>query len=225
MRHFFLLLTFFLFLSCGNSKKETAEIQEKPTEFKTKVKFTSFVQITDEVRKEVEPWDAYLTLDRFMHRFTNVSPEEILSNALELRDLVKAAKFSKNIPELFNIPPIQARFNILYNQTLRLADMTFIPAITAKAVIEENEKILLSYSSINSRLISLMTKKKFEEEIEIDVKFIGLDSTKIDSISKNTISKSLEDKKIEKELELKQKKKGESKVKIPPIPNTKKKNE
>ena len=88
--------------------------------------------------------------------------------------------------------------------------MTFIPAITADAVIAENEKILLSYSSINSRFISILSKKRFEDEIEIDINAIGLDSTKIDSISKKTISRNLENRQLEKELQNRKNKKGKN---------------
>ncbi|MGC6285839.1 MAG: hypothetical protein ACON4X_09300 [Polaribacter sp.] len=209
-RNIVLFLVFTFILSCGNSEKKGEAIQEKPTEFKTKMQFKPFVRITPEVEKEVEKWEAYRSLNRFMDRFTNATPEEILSNALELRDLVKSAKFSKNIPKIFDVPPVRARFNILYNQTLRLSDMTFIPAITADAVIAENEKILLSYSSINSRFISILSKKRFEDEIEIDINAIGLDSTKIDSISKKTISRNLENRQLEKVLQNRKNKKGKN---------------
>ena len=218
------LFTSVILLSCGKSSKIEEAVQEKPTEFKTAVKFTPVTPINQEVRKELRDWEEYRTLETFINRFPKSSPEEILSNALELRDLVKAAKFSNKIPELFNITPIKARFNILYNQTLRLADMTFIPAIQASEVIEEYEKILLSFSSLNSRFVSVVTKKRFEDEIDIDVTYIGLDSTKIDSISKKTISKSIEDKKLEKQQEqIRKKKKGSKNVKITDIPKVKSK--
>ena len=209
-RYILLFLIFTLTVGCGNADTSDGALQEKPTEFKTKVQFKSFVFITSDIEKEVEKWESYRSLNRFMNRFTNATPEEILSNALELRDLVKSAKFSKNIPEIFDVPPIRARFNILYNQTLRLADMTFIPAITADAVIQENEKILLSFSSINSRFISILSKKRFEDEIEIDMNAIGLDSTKMDSISKKTISRNLEEIILEKELQNRKNKKGKN---------------
>ncbi|MAD97480.1 MAG: hypothetical protein CMB99_09170 [Flavobacteriaceae bacterium] len=195
MRYLSVVFLLVICLACGNSGETDTAVQEKPTEFKTKVQFDPVVSINNEVRKDFESWEDYRNLETFMKRFTNASPEEILSNALELRNLVKATKFSDKIPELYNIPPIKARFNILYNQTLRLSDMTFIPAIKAEEVIEENKKILLTYSSINSRFISIVSKKRFEDEIDIDIQYIGLDSTKIDSISRKTINKTLKAKK------------------------------
>ncbi len=195
MRYLSIVFLLLVCFACGNSGEADTTVQEKPTEFKTKVQFDPVVSINDEVRKDFEAWEDYRNLENFMKRFMNASPEEILSNALELRNLVKAAKFSDKIPELYNIPPVKARFNILYNQTLRLSDMTFIPAIKAEEVIEENKKILLTYSSINSRFISIVSKKRFEDEIDIDIQYIGLDSTKIDSISRKTINQTLKAKK------------------------------
>lgn len=199
VRHLSLCIFFLLCLACGSSGDEAKEVQEKPTEFKTKVQFEPFVPITEEVRKDFQSWEDYRNLETFMKRFLTASPEEILSNALELRNLVKSAKFSEKIPELYNIPPIKARFNILYNQTLRLADMTFIPAIKAEEVIEEYKKILLTFSSINSRFVSIVSKKRFEDDITIDINYIGLDSTKIDSISKKTMIQTIEQNKKRKD--------------------------
>jgi hypothetical protein len=39
---------------------------------------------------------------------------------------------------------------------------------------------------------TILLKKHFEDAIEVDVKFIGLDSTQIDSVSKKAINKKFE---------------------------------
>ncbi len=52
-----------------------------------------------------------------------------------------------------------------------------------------------AFSAVNSKVNTLFTKKRFEDAIEIDVKYIGLDSTKIDSVSKKSVKNILLDKK------------------------------
>ena len=70
--------------------------------------------------------------------------------------------------------------------------MTFIPAIKAVEINEQTEKILSAFSAVNSKVNTILTKKRFEEAIDVDVSFIGLDSTKIDSVSKKSIKNKLE---------------------------------
>ena len=55
-----------------------------------------------------------------------------------------------------------------------------------------------AFSSINLKINTVLRKKQFEDAIDIDVSFIGLDTTKIDSVSKNAI---LEKQKEKKDLQ------------------------
>ena len=67
--------------------------------------------------------------------------------------------------------------------------MNSIPAITAKEVNTQVDKIINAFSAVNAKINTTLSKKKFEDEITIDPKWIGLDSTKIDTISRNSILK------------------------------------
>ena len=110
---------------------------------------------------------------------------------MELESLVKSLKDSVK-PSLFNVLAFKARINILHNETLRLSDMTFIPAIKATEVNVQTAKIISAFSAVNSKVNTILLKKRFEDAIEVDVKFIGLDSTQIDSVSKKAINKKFE---------------------------------
>ncbi|MFY9242021.1 MAG: hypothetical protein WAO74_03235 [Polaribacter sp.] len=192
----FILFSVFI-LSCVKDEK-VAEQKQDSKLLLSVVNENSSVEIIDNIfRIEVENWEELNTLEVFLKRFKKASSNEILSNALELETLAKSLIDSIK-PELFNIPSLNARINIFYNETLRLSDMSAIPAIKAEEVFEETEKIIKSFSAINAKINTILIKKRFEEEITVDVKYIGLDSTRIDSVSKRTINERMQQKLDEK---------------------------
>lgn len=192
----FILFSVFI-LSCAKDEK-VAEQKQDSKLLLSVVNENSSVETIDNIfRIEVENWEELNTLEVFLKRFKKASSNEILSNALELETLAKSLIDSIK-PELFNIPSLNARINIFYNETLRLSDMSAIPAIKAEEVFEETEKIIKSFSAINAKINTILIKKRFEEEITVDVKYIGLDSTRIDSVSKRTINERMQQKLDEK---------------------------
>jgi hypothetical protein len=136
--------------------------------------------------KDVENWQELQAVNFFLKKFENASPNEVLSNALELRDLVKSLKDSV-VPRIFNILSFKARINVLNSEALRLADLTFIPAITPEEINTQVDKTIAAFSAVNSKINTILSKKRFEDAIDVNLDFIGIDSTKIDSISKNSI--------------------------------------
>ena len=125
-------------------------------------------------------------VNSFLKKFKNVSPKEALSNALELRDLVVNLKDSLKA-ETFDIPSFNARVNLLHTETLRLADLTLIPAITSEEVHLQIDKTIAAFSAVNSKINTLLSKKKFEDEIDVTIDFIGIDSSKMDFLSKESL--------------------------------------
>ena len=130
--------------------------------------------------KEVKDWNELQDIDSFFVKFRKITPNEALSNAIELKDLIKRLKDSVK-PEKFKIPSLTARINILYNEALRLADLTRIGAIKAQEVNTQVDKTMAAFSNINTKINSILAKIRFENEIDIDVTFIGLDTTKMDA--------------------------------------------
>lgn len=173
-------------VSCKNKEIDTNKNTiERPNASVAKTHRVS-TTIRTIFKPEIEDWETYRNVDDFMNRFKNASANEVLSNALELEDLIKKVKDTVK-PRVLMSPALNARINVLYNESLRLSDMTLIPAITAEEVHEQTDKVLKAFSSLNAKINTVLLKKRFEEAIDIDADFIGIDTTKIDSISRKTI--------------------------------------
>ncbi|MGY0425900.1 MAG: hypothetical protein ACWIPI_03600 [Polaribacter sp.] len=186
MKYFILFLVSICVISCGN-KQDTTDVK-KPKPLMSIIATHKSAEKVDSIfTKEVENWQELKVIDSFLVKFRKISPNEALSNALELRDLVKSLKDSVK-PKIFETPSFNARINILYNETLRLADITLISAIKATEVNKEVDKNIAAFSAVNEKINTVFSKKKFEDEININLLSIGLDSTKIDSISRKSIN-------------------------------------
>ncbi|WP_146106929.1 hypothetical protein [Polaribacter porphyrae] len=194
------ILTFFLFLllfSCNKKQQNSVVLSEEKPEMSIIVNHNFSVKVKPIFEQEIATWKELKILDSFLERFTKASPNEALSNAIELENLIKNVKDSVK-PKLFDTPSFKARVNILHNESLRLSDMINIPSIKAKEVNEQTGKIVKAYDALISKINSVLSKKAFEDAIVIDAVFIGLDSTKIDSISKKTIELNRKEKYDEK---------------------------
>lgn len=188
---YFLNLTILLFIFSCDKKQELISNEQIPESFLSVVTEYSKIKAVDfSFKKEIENWNELKAVDNFLARFKKVSPNEVLSNALELQGLIEYLRDNEK-PILFNNPSFNARINILYNETLRLSDMTSIPSIKADEVNLQTEKIIDAYSGVNSKINTVLSKKRFEDAIDVDVTFIGLDSTKMDSISRKTVNENL----------------------------------
>lgn len=186
MKYIFTFLILFSIISCDKKQEKTNQEQDVKTLFSVVNEFSSVKKVKTIYSNDIEDWEEFKTVDNFLERFQKVSPKEVLSNALELEGLVKSLKDSVK-PPLFDNPSFKSRINIFYNETLRLSDMTNIPSIRADEVNLQTEKIIDAFSAVNSKVNSILSKKRFEDAIHVDVDFIGLDSTKIDSVSKVSI--------------------------------------
>ena len=150
--------------------------------------------------KEVKDWNALQDIDSFFVKFRKITPNEALSNAIELKDLIKRLNDSIK-PKKFQTPSLTARINVLYNEALRLADLTRIGAIKAQEVNTQVDKTMAAFSNINTKINSILAKIRFENEIDIDVTFIGLDTTRMDTFFKKPIKQIKEVKEV-KEVNL-----------------------
>ena len=178
----YLVVSVILF-SCGNKKTDRIKKTERKSKLSIAKQHGTYEKINAIFEKEVVNWQELNTVHSFIQKFDKVSPNEALSNALELRDLVTILKDSAT-PNIFDIPSFQARVNILHNETLRLADLTLIPAITSEDVNLQVEKTIAAFSSLNSKINTILSKKRFEDAVDIKIDYIGIDSTKRDNVSK-----------------------------------------
>lgn len=202
----YFFLVFILFYACGLDKTEKANaIQQQKPLLSIVKKHVKLEAIHPEFKDSIKDWKEFNSVTDFIEKFKEVSPNEALSNALQLRDLTKSLKDSVK-PKMFLIPSFMARLNVFYNETLRLADITFIPAISAKEINQQVDKTIQAFSAINSKVNTLYSKKRFEAAIDVDFDFVGIDSTKMDTITKKSIkNNSIEKIKKQKKVPIKTK--------------------
>jgi hypothetical protein len=179
VKYIYLLVLLVFTFSCQNNEGKNAEKKPKPLMSIAEM-HTATENILSAHLKEVKDWNALKDIDSFFVKFRKITPNEALSNAIELKDLIKRLKDSVK-PEKFKIPSLTARINILYNEALRLADLTRIGAIKAPEVNTQVDKTMAAFSNINTKINTILAKMRFENEIDINVTFIGLDTTKMDA--------------------------------------------
>ena len=182
----FLLVFLFLIFACKDTVKKADQTNNDTSELSIVQTHNSVDLVMPQFQENIKDWESLNNVNAFLERFNKASANEVLSNSIELKSLSKALLDSV-MPKEFKISSLKARINILYNESLRLEDMNDIPSISSKEVHEQTNKILDIFSSINSKINTVLRKKKFEEAIDVDVSYIGLDTTKIDSTSKKVI--------------------------------------
>ena len=118
-------------------------------------------------KKAISEWKEYQDVDDFIIKFYNISNGEALSYAEELAELIQAMKDTVRVEKLKELN-ITARFNVLHNEALRLADMSTIPSIKEEEVKEEVSKILEIYSAVNSKINTIYKVEELQNSLEVD---------------------------------------------------------
>jgi hypothetical protein len=185
VKYIYLLVILVFTFSCQNNEGKDTVKKPKPLMSIAEM-HTATENVLYRHFKEVKDWNELQDIDSFFVKFRKITPNEALSNAIELKDLIK--HLNDSVPEKFKIPSLTARINILYNEALRLADLTRIGAIKAQEVNTQVDKTMAAFSNINTKINSILAKIRFENEIDIDVTFIGLDTTKMDTFFNKPIN-------------------------------------
>lgn len=180
-----MLLIIVVVSSCKDPKKTGEQVKEKP-QLSTVKEHRLKSDLDDFSQTQLKDWKEYHALQNALQGFVKISPNEAMSKALDVRDLVKQLKDSAK-PKVLDITSFKVRVNVLENETLRLADMTYIPAITAPEINNQITKVLDVFSAVNSKINTIYAQQRFEESIDSDRFFIGLDTTKLDSLSKKRL--------------------------------------
>ncbi|UMB59970.1 hypothetical protein MHL31_12905 [Lutibacter sp. A80] len=173
MRYLYSLLVIILFFSFSCNK--TKKLEETTSTGDTLIVDTTEDRIINntsetlipEAKKALKEWKEYQILDKYMLKYYNVSNFEALNNAKELSDLVQHLKDSITIDKL-TAPNVVARFNVLHNETLRLADMAVIPSISKEEVKQEVKKIIDLYSAVNSKINTIYKAENLQQALEVD---------------------------------------------------------
>ncbi|MBP8792686.1 MAG: hypothetical protein KBH29_05860 [Lutibacter sp.] len=171
MKYLNCFLVFFLLLvvSCGKTDKteEVAQTKDSVVVKESKISNSIGETLIPSAKLDIDKWKEYEEVDKFMLKFYSVSKLEALSNAQELADLVKLMKDSIRVRKL-DEPSTISRINVLYNETLRLADMANIPSIKKEEVKVEVKKILELFTAFNVKINTIYKAEEVQNALEID---------------------------------------------------------
>jgi hypothetical protein len=177
---FFTLLLLIFSVSC---KKESDINAKQNLEIKTdttllKIKTTLAVKLNSQAKKIVSNWEEYQNINEFIPNFYNTDTKQSLFDSQRILELSQQLKDSIRI-EKFDIPSFRARLHVLYNESLRLADMDSIKSITQKEVVLQTNNIVNAFDAINSKINVLVSKENLENNLkEFDSILNKKDSTK-----------------------------------------------
>lgn len=157
-----------LFAQCEN-KPQTAETNVNLSKSNVAQKHAPILTLERNATKKVDNWQEYRSLKDFLDQYQSISPNEALNNSNELNDLVRSLKDSVK-PEFLVSPSFDARVNFMHNETLRLFDMSHISSIKDDEVNEQVQKVLESFSSVNSKINSIAKQEELDRLID-DSKF------------------------------------------------------
>ncbi len=168
-RYWFLLVMLLLSFSCNRSKaiQEVSEKSDTINVSSDRILNTLGETLIPNAKSALEDWKEYNNVDEFVLKYYNISILEALINARELSDLVKSMKDTIRVEKLDKTNVI-ARFNVLHNETLRLADMANIPAIKDEEVKEEVTKILEVFSAVNSKINTIYSAEDIQNSLDDD---------------------------------------------------------
>lgn len=176
----FLLLTLFL-SACKNKEQKTEEENDSITVESSMIKSEKpITKLNSKSEELVATWAEYQKFDELITQYQEISMNEALLNSVELSELALQLRDSIRVEKL-DLPEVKIRLNVLYSETLRLADMSTIPTITEALVAQENNNVIDAYSALNLKINNMSLQDQLNEEIS---KFVDevLDEPKSDSI-------------------------------------------
>lgn len=161
----YFLLVLIVVFSCRKtiSKEELiTDLDSIPTNMlKTK---HNEVKLNAKAKIEVEDWIEYKKMDDFLIQYHHISSIDALFNANELSELAQQLKDTIRV-EKFEIPSVKIRLNVLYNESLRLADMATISSISEEEIKRENENILNAFSALNLKINNIIIQETLNDDM------------------------------------------------------------
>ena len=183
-------------LTLASCKKESSEIPQVYQENVAEANFikseTAIIKLEPKSQELVKNWSEYQKVSELVSSYQEITLSDALLNSAELEELARHLKDSIRVDKL-NVPAVRMRLNVFHNETLRLADMSTIPVITEDEVRFTNNKIIESFSALNSKLNNLNRREQLNSELS---NFIQEQSNSRDSLrfsrDEETVSDSLE---------------------------------
>ena len=161
---YFLLLSLSILLSMCQRTQEQATQVVNNSEFNIEQKHPQIEILKKSVSKKVDDWQEYNSVKDFLNQYKSISPNEALNNSKELNDLVKMLKDSIK-PDFLTLKSLDARVNLLHNETLRLFDMSAISSIKSTEVNEQVTKIIEAFSALNSKVNIIAKQADLEAQV------------------------------------------------------------
>lgn len=162
-----------VFLSCKNKEKVEMEGYTSQFEAGSTIKSDkSIVPLNSKSKELVAKWPEYQKFAEFVGQYQEITMSDALLNSAELSVMAQQLKDSIRVDNL-KIPSIKMRLNVLYSETMRLADMATIPTITEEAVLRENNNIIQAFSALNLKINTINSMNKLNEEISSFVKEVA----------------------------------------------------
>ena len=140
----------------------------------------TITKLNSKSQELIAAWPEYQKFDELINQYQEISMNEALLNSVELSELAMQLRDSIRVEKL-NVPEVKIRLNVLYSETLRLADMSTIPTITETLVAKENNNVIDAYSALNIKINNMNAQEQLNEEVS---KFVDevLDERKSDSL-------------------------------------------
>lgn len=158
----------FLFYNCNKAPIEKNKTIVKDTIKVVENKKIKSVFLNDRARKELVALKYFEEFEKTMDRFYNSTSKEIMLNANDLSEITLKLKDSITITQI-DRPDVKARFNILYNESLRLLDMSSINSISNEEINSKIENIIYAYESIIAKINQVYLMN--DNENNVDVQF------------------------------------------------------
>ena len=168
MKIVFYCVCFLIISSCNDKKINATQVIDKPESSRIK-KHAQIATIQSKFEADIDAWTEYENLIVFLNQYMSISPNDALNNSRELNDITKSLNDSIK-PQFLETPAFKARVNLLYNETLRLYDMSSIPAIKATEVNNQIDKVLNAFSSINFKINTILKQRELDGNVK-DVNF------------------------------------------------------
>ena len=171
----------FLFTSCKSNDDAAKNLSDKEEQKDTTLVFIKTilpVRLNTQAKKVVSDWTEYQNISEFIPNFYKTDTKQALFDSQRILELSQQLKDSIRV-EKFDIPAFRARLHVLYNESLRLADMDSIKSITKKEVVLQTNNIVNAFDAINSKINMLVSQENLEENLkEFDSILNKQDSTK-----------------------------------------------
>lgn len=187
MKNLIIFVLFFcVFIGCKKNVQQTKENLKKP-ELNIATNYPKPDALNLYSEKNLSYWKEYETLASFFKIYDKISLNEALNNAIELKGLVKKLKDSIK-PKILDNNAFKTRVNVLENEVLRLVDMSYIPAIKSEEINTQVLKVIEVFSSLNQKINTLYSQKRFEDAINVDLMTIDKPSVKNKIVKKSRIN-------------------------------------